>query len=153
MQCRLIAILLYVLESLYSIPLNSQKSAYVNLFYILFIDFCSDPSFCKFYWVYNQLWIAVASLRRLFCVHVHKFFTQNAIWVSKHAEFDGDFESSEKVAKKCMGKSYQGKSDSKGTFITVCKSFRPITFLWLFFLDFAFCDTHFEFGEKNAYVL
>ncbi len=42
-----------------------------------------------------------------------KCSTQNAIWLSKHAEFDGDFESIEKVAKKCMKKSYQGKSNSK----------------------------------------
>jgi hypothetical protein len=38
-----------------------------------------------------------------------KCFTQNAIWISKHAEFDGDFESIEKVAKKCMGKILSAK--------------------------------------------
>jgi hypothetical protein len=47
-----------------------------------------------------------------------KCFTQNAIWVSKHAEFDGDFESIEKVAKSAWEKNYQRKSDSKMNFIT-----------------------------------
>jgi hypothetical protein len=51
----------------------------------------------------------------------------NAIWVTKNAEFDADFESVEKVAK-----SYQQIRDREKEFFTVfavCKSLRSITFL------------------------
>ncbi len=53
------------------------------------------------------------------------------VGIKKKAEFDADFESL-KIFKKLMGKSDQQKSDRKMeplTFITVCKGFRPITFL------------------------
>jgi hypothetical protein len=46
----------------------------------------------------------------------------------KKTEFDADFESAEKSAKKLVRKSYQQKSSRKMeyfAFITVCKSFRP----------------------------
>ncbi len=78
----------------------------------------------------------------------------------KNAEFDADFESVEKVAKSC-----QRKSDRKMeflTFITVCKSFRPIpyNFFWIncfpFFStdlysasNFAFFGNHIKFLLKD----
>jgi hypothetical protein len=60
------------------------------------------------------------------CVHQKKFIFKNAIWASKNAEFDADFKSVEKVAKRLLLKNYQQESDIKIellTFITVCKSF------------------------------
>ncbi len=63
----------------------------------------------------------------------NKIFFKNAIWVSKNADFDADFKSVEKFAKKIMRKSFQrNKVTDKWsffTFISVCKSFRPINFV------------------------
>jgi hypothetical protein len=39
----------------------------------------------------------------------HSFSFKNAIWVSKNAEFDADFESVEKVAKNLMRKKLSKK--------------------------------------------
>ncbi len=38
---------------------------------------------------------------------------KNSTWVSKNAEYDTDFESAVKVAKKACKKMYLGKSDRK----------------------------------------
>ncbi len=52
----------------------------------------------------------------------------------KNTDFDADFDSIEKAAKNIMGKKISTKKWKKMflTFITVCISFQPITFLgWL----------------------
>jgi hypothetical protein len=41
------------------------------------------------------------------------FQKYSTVWVSNNAEFDADFESVEKVAKRHIQKSYQQKSDRK----------------------------------------
>jgi|688.fasta_scaffold1608879_1 hypothetical protein len=65
-----------------------------------------------------------------------KFILKNAIWVSKNAKFEADFESVGKVANRIMRKKLSAKKWPKNgifDFFTVCKSFRPITSLeWLF---------------------
>jgi hypothetical protein len=58
-----------------------------------------------------------------------QFKKTKQIWVSKTAEFDADFESAKKLQKDTCNKSYRQRSDRKMeflTFITVCKSLRPI---------------------------
>jgi hypothetical protein len=76
---------------------------------------------------------------------------QKTIWVSQKAEFDANFKSVEKVAKSSCEKSYQLKSDRKMdcfTFITVFKSYPPITFC-TFFDGFELnIDTHIEFSKQ-----
>jgi hypothetical protein len=69
--------------------------------------------------------------------------------VIKSTKFDADIESVEKVAKNACEKSYQPKKGQKmefSTFISVCKSFWPITFLW-FFCTFL---NGFELGIKSC---
>ncbi len=54
------------------------------------------------------------------------------MWISKNAEFDADFVLVEKVVTNSCEKNYQRKRDKKMeflTFITVCKSFPPISLL------------------------
>ncbi len=84
----------------------------------------------------------------------------------KNAEFDADFESVEKVAKKRTRKKLPTKKEAEkievSTFITVCKSFWPTTFCGfcaLFSADsnltsnLAFYDIHIEFDKKMfAYI-
>jgi hypothetical protein len=82
---------------------------------------------------------------------VKKIPSKKAIWVSKPAEFDADFESAEKVAKNSCEKSDQRKSDRKWSF-------------WMNFfsvfstdsnsaLNFAFYDTHIGIVKKCLPVL
>jgi len=65
-------------------------------------------------------------------------FSKNAIWVTKSAEFDAELKFIENVTKIVKSKI------EFLTFITVCKCFRPITFLGVFFalfpMDLKFCD-------------
>jgi hypothetical protein len=42
-------------------------------------------------------------------IRAKNFFLQNAIWVSKNAEFNADFESVEKGLKKCTQKKLLAK--------------------------------------------
>jgi hypothetical protein len=94
---------------------------------------------------------------------IKNVFFQNAIWVSKNAEFDADFESVEKIAKRL---SYQRNIDRKMEFFTfitasvqgpLSKGFRPSwTNFFAFFppdsnsaSSFAFCNNNILFLQKQ----
>jgi hypothetical protein len=61
-------------------------------------------------------------------------FFKNATWVSKKAEFDADFKSVKKVAKKSFEKSYQQKHDGNLHFFTFysCSSIVLLLVFWEF---------------------
>jgi len=63
-----------------------------------------------------------------------RFFLTNAIWVTKNVEFVADLESVEKLQKTHTKKVINEKVTKNRAFdfyiYTVCKSIRPIAFIW-----------------------
>jgi hypothetical protein len=108
-----------------------------------------------------RIWLQ--SLQKVLIWPQKFFFSKNSIWVSKNAEFHADFESVEKVVKKCTKKTLQAKQVWQ-TWVKVKKvhisvTFLLITFFVYFFKTFstdsksawnsAFVDTHLEFFDTK----